>query len=149
MEGSQEWWRTPLIPALRRQKQADLCEFQASLVYRESFRKAWTIQRNSVLEKIKTCSGSKSDTHQEETKWKLLIPGGVGLKPGSASLPPCCSTGSTGGDAGPSPSERVKPMSELCLKASFLALNAALAGKHGSLFVLTLTTNVLLLWLPT
>ena len=28
------WLRTPLIPALRRQRQADLCEFEASLVYK-------------------------------------------------------------------------------------------------------------------
>uniref|UniRef100_A0A8C6W909 Histone-lysine N-methyltransferase n=1 Tax=Nannospalax galili TaxID=1026970 RepID=A0A8C6W909_NANGA len=27
------WWCTPLIPALRRQRQVDLCEFKASLVY--------------------------------------------------------------------------------------------------------------------
>ena len=27
------WWRTPLILALRKQRQADLCEFQAVLVY--------------------------------------------------------------------------------------------------------------------
>ena len=27
------WWLMPLIPALGRQGQADLCEFEASLVY--------------------------------------------------------------------------------------------------------------------
>ena len=29
-----EWWCTPLIPALRRQGQVNLREFEASLVYR-------------------------------------------------------------------------------------------------------------------
>ena len=28
------WWYRPLIPALGRQRQADLCEFKASLVYK-------------------------------------------------------------------------------------------------------------------
>ena len=28
------WWSTPLIPALRRQRQVDLYEFEASLVYK-------------------------------------------------------------------------------------------------------------------
>ncbi|EGW02466.1 hypothetical protein I79_018299 [Cricetulus griseus] len=35
---ARRWWRTPLIPALRRQSQADLCEFETSLVYRASAR---------------------------------------------------------------------------------------------------------------
>lgn len=35
----------PLIPALRRERQTDLCEFAASLVYRSTFR---TIQTNPV-----------------------------------------------------------------------------------------------------
>ncbi|XP_060246688.1 zinc finger CCHC domain-containing protein 24 isoform X2 [Meriones unguiculatus] len=42
------WWRRPFIPLLRRQRRADLCEFQASLVYRVS---SWTTnatQRNIV-----------------------------------------------------------------------------------------------------
>ena len=43
-----QWWCMPLIPALRRQKQRqmDLCEFEASLVYRVSSRKARATQRN-------------------------------------------------------------------------------------------------------
>ena len=28
------WWHTPLIPALGRRRQVDLCEFEASLVYK-------------------------------------------------------------------------------------------------------------------
>ena len=29
-----QWWRTPLTPALGRQRQVDLCEFKDSLVYK-------------------------------------------------------------------------------------------------------------------
>ena len=44
----------PLIPPLRRQRQADLCEFKASLVCRESFRTARAVtQRKPCLEKSK------------------------------------------------------------------------------------------------
>jgi hypothetical protein len=40
-EKSWVWQHTPLIPALRRQRQADFCELEASLVK--------TTQRNPVL----------------------------------------------------------------------------------------------------
>jgi hypothetical protein len=43
----------PLIPAPRRQKQADLCEFETSLVYRGSSGTARDTQRNPVLKKKK------------------------------------------------------------------------------------------------
>ena len=42
------WWRMPLFPGLGRQRQADLCEFEASLVYRMSSRTARTTQRNQL-----------------------------------------------------------------------------------------------------
>ena len=45
------WWCTPLIPALRRQRQVDLCEFEASLVYRARSRAV--TQRNPVSKKKK------------------------------------------------------------------------------------------------
>jgi hypothetical protein len=38
----------PLILALRRQSQADLCEFKASLVYRVSSKTVRATQRNPV-----------------------------------------------------------------------------------------------------
>jgi hypothetical protein len=41
------WVCTSLIPALQRQRQEDLCEFEASLVYKESSKITRTItQRN-------------------------------------------------------------------------------------------------------
>jgi hypothetical protein len=40
---------TPLIPALERQRQADLCEFEASLVYRANSRTVRVTQRNPIL----------------------------------------------------------------------------------------------------
>jgi hypothetical protein len=36
--------RTPLVPTLRKQRQADLCEFQASMVYRVSSKTARVTQ---------------------------------------------------------------------------------------------------------
>ena len=38
----------PSIPALRNQRQANLCEFETSLVYSASFRKSRAVQRNPV-----------------------------------------------------------------------------------------------------
>jgi len=45
---------TPLIPALRRQRQAsELCEFEASLNYRASYRITRNTKRNLVSKKKK------------------------------------------------------------------------------------------------
>jgi hypothetical protein len=43
------WWPTPLIPALRSQRQSEMSESEASLVYRTSSRRTWTTRRNPVL----------------------------------------------------------------------------------------------------
>ena len=42
----------PLIPELRRQRQVDLSEFEASLVYIASSRTAKAAQRNPASEKV-------------------------------------------------------------------------------------------------
>lgn len=41
----------PLIPALERQRQVDLCEFKTNLVYRESSRTAKAIREMLFLKK--------------------------------------------------------------------------------------------------
>ena len=46
----QWWWLTPLVPALRRQRQVDLWEFEASLVYKANSKTARTVsQRKPCL----------------------------------------------------------------------------------------------------
>ena len=41
----------PLVPALRRQRQADLCDSGVRLFYRATSRTSRTTQRNPVLKK--------------------------------------------------------------------------------------------------
>jgi hypothetical protein len=58
----------PLIPALGRQRQVDLCELEASLVYRVSSRTASAIQRNPVMKKQnKTKKQQKIKTKKVQT----------------------------------------------------------------------------------
>ena len=52
-EFSGAWWGTPLIPALGRQRQENLCEFEANLVYKASLRTVRAIHRKkSCLERL-------------------------------------------------------------------------------------------------
>jgi hypothetical protein len=48
----------PLVPALKRQRQVDLSESEASLVYRASSRRAKAAQRNSISRLKKKKKGS-------------------------------------------------------------------------------------------
>ena len=59
----------PLIPALGRQRQEDLCEFRVSLVYRVSSKTSRVTQRNPVLEnKIKQKIKEEEEKKKEEEK---------------------------------------------------------------------------------
>lgn len=51
------WWSKPLLPALGRQRQMDLCEFEASLVYIEPVK---ATQRDPVEKERREHSGSPS-----------------------------------------------------------------------------------------
>jgi hypothetical protein len=60
--GSRVWWHIPLIPVLRRQRQAGFCEFEISLDYKESSISARAdTQRNPV-------SKNQNKTKQNKTK---------------------------------------------------------------------------------
>jgi hypothetical protein len=66
------WWYSPLIPELGRQRQADLCEFKVSQVYKARARiaKAISTQRNPFSKKKKQKKKNKKkktkSTHKQQ-----------------------------------------------------------------------------------
>jgi hypothetical protein len=65
--GSQVWGCTPLISALRKQTQAELSEFEASLVYIASSRTAWL---HSEISKQKKQKQKQKEQQQQQQKFK-------------------------------------------------------------------------------
>ena len=57
----------PLIPALGRQRQVGICEFEASLVYRVSSRASKATQGNNVIENKK----ERKENSNKQTNKKL------------------------------------------------------------------------------
>ena len=66
----------PLIPVLKRQMHADLCEFEVSLVYIESSRRARAKQRNPVLKDQK-----KKNPNNNKNQRKVIIGYKMSLRP--------------------------------------------------------------------
>jgi len=62
-EQAGQWCHTPLIPALRRQRQVELCEFEASLLYKASSRTARATQTDPVLKNQKSKKKIKQRSH--------------------------------------------------------------------------------------
>jgi hypothetical protein len=60
----------PLIPAFGRQRQADLREFEASLVYRVSSRKARATQRSPVWKETKNKKQANKQKERKECEKK-------------------------------------------------------------------------------
>jgi hypothetical protein len=87
-ETSRAWWRTPLIPALGRQRQVDLLssEFEASLVYKVSSRTARAIQRNTVSKKKKKWKKKKKKEHTDPVSHGAFSPLQVPSVPGLISI---------------------------------------------------------------
>ena len=54
-----QWWHALLIPALRMQRQMDLCEFEASLVYKVSSRSQNCNTEKPYLKKKKFKTGNR------------------------------------------------------------------------------------------
>ena len=63
----------PLISALRRQRQGNLCEFETSLVYRVSARiGSKATHRNSCLEKTTNQTNKQNKTYQKKSYTVVL-----------------------------------------------------------------------------
>ena len=63
------WWCSSIIPALLRQGQVDLCEFEVRLIYREGSWTAKATQRNPVL-KITTKPKNQTESKSNQVKTK-------------------------------------------------------------------------------
>jgi hypothetical protein len=63
----QSWWCRHLSPALRRQKQGDLCEFEAVLVYRTSFRTIRDVTQRKPASKNQNLAKQKRPASHHNT----------------------------------------------------------------------------------
>ena len=59
-----QFWRTPLIPALGKQRQVDFCEFENSLVYKSEFQDSLQSHcfEKTDKKKMSVCVGTKMES---------------------------------------------------------------------------------------
>jgi hypothetical protein len=65
-KSARQWWHTPLIQVLGRQRQA-ISEFETSLVYKMSSRTARATQRNPVSKNQKPKTKNQKNNNKKET----------------------------------------------------------------------------------
>ena len=68
-----QWWHMPLIAALRRQRQVDLCEFETNLVYRVCFRTG-SQATEKLSQKNKNKNKQKTKQTNQPIKQHLSLP---------------------------------------------------------------------------
>jgi len=68
------WWHMPLMPALTGQRQAELCECEASLVYIVNFRLVRATQRNLVSKKKKKRKRKKNGVYLQAASGLDIFP---------------------------------------------------------------------------
>lgn len=66
------WWDTPLMAASGRQRQVELCEFEASLTYRVNSRTARATQRDSVSQNKTPSTQTNKSQKKKQIVYKLI-----------------------------------------------------------------------------
>lgn len=70
---ARQWWCMPLIPVFRKKRLVDICEFEASLVYKGRSSIARATRRNPVLKKPKTKQKTTQKKQFEKTCFSSLF----------------------------------------------------------------------------
>jgi hypothetical protein len=65
------WWHTPLIPALRTQRQVDLYEFEACLFYKVSSRTVRAIHKDTLSQKMSNKTNQQESVN-DKTVWRWV-----------------------------------------------------------------------------
>jgi hypothetical protein len=66
---ARQWWHTTLIPTLGRQRQVDLCVFEANMVYRLSSRSAKQVAGFAKMELVLMTTVLESFSYKPSTSY--------------------------------------------------------------------------------